>query len=158
MLFRSAVNSLAAATNFLYLLNPENFADRGAYLTALSNAPHDLLIIDAFHNDTNLLTRNEVGSLKYKPGTTTRRLVVAYMSIGEAENYRYYWQSGWKPGSPSWLAGVNPDWDGNYKVRYWDTNWQALICATNDSYLTRLIGAGFDGAYLDIIDAFEYFE
>jgi cysteinyl-tRNA synthetase len=153
-----AVTSLAAATNFLYLLNPEYYATRGAYLTALSNAPHDLLIIDAFYNDTELLTRAEVDSLKCKPGTTTRRLVVAYMSIGEAESYRWYWQPSWQPGNPAWLAGVNPDWPGNYKVRYWDTNWQAIICATNDSYLSRLVASGFDGAYLDIIDAFEYFE
>ncbi|MCX5769013.1 MAG: hypothetical protein NTZ09_01885 [Candidatus Hydrogenedentes bacterium] len=27
-----------------------------------------------------------------------------------------------------------------------------------DAYLDRIITAGFDGVYLDIIDAFEYFE
>ena len=26
------------------------------------------------------------------------------------------------------------------------------------SYLEKIIGAGFDGVYLDIIDGFEYFE
>ena len=27
-----------------------------------------------------------------------------------------------------------------------------------DAYLDRILAAGFDGVYLDIIDAFEYFE
>lgn len=151
------ITTLTEASNFLYLLNPENYATRTAYLTALSNAPHDLLIMDAFYNDM-ILSSSEVEYIRYKPGTGTRRLVVAYMSIGEAENYRYYWQPSWSGSPPSWLAGENPEWPGNYKVRYWEAGWQSIICNTTDSYLTRLIGSGFDGAYLDIIEAFEYFE
>ena len=47
----------------------------------------------------------------------------------------------------------NPDWGGNYKVHYWDSAWQTIIF----SYTDRLLDAGFDGAYLDIIDAYEYY-
>ena len=149
--------SLSEVSNFLYLLNPENYTDRTSYLTALSNAPHDLLIIDAFYSNT-ILSADEVDCIRCKPGTSIRRLVVAYMSIGEAEDYRYYWQSSWNSTPPSWLAGENPEWPGNYKVRYWDSEWQSIICNTTDSYLKLLIDSGFDGAYLDIIEAFEYFE
>ena len=85
-------------------------------------------------------------------------MVVAYMSIGEAEDYRYYWQSTWKNDKPIWLAKENPNWPGNYKVRYWEEEWQSIIYGNNDSYLKKIIDAGFDGVYLDIIDAFEYFE
>ena len=80
------------------------------------------------------------------------------MSIGEAEDYRYYWREDWVAEPPSWLADENPDWPGNYKVRYWDTDWQSIIYGTGDSYLGQILAAGFDGVYLDIIDAFEYFE
>ena len=52
----------------------------------------------------------------------------------------------------------NPDWAGNYKVRYWDPEWQTIISGAPDSYLGKIQAAGFDGVYLDIIDAFEYFE
>ncbi|MEE8372615.1 MAG: endo alpha-1,4 polygalactosaminidase [Dehalococcoidia bacterium] len=83
---------------------------------------------------------------------------IAYMSIGEAEDYRYYWQEEWGSSSPSWLAEENPDWTGNYKVRYWDPVWQRIIYREDDSYLRKILDAGFDGVYLDIIDAFEYFE
>lgn len=56
------------------------------------------------------------------------------------------------------MAAENPDWPGNYKVKYWNEDWQKLIYKNNDSYLNKISTAGFDGVYLDIIDAFEYFE
>jgi len=80
------------------------------------------------------------------------------MSIGEAEDYRYYWQSNWTVGNPSWLESENPDWKGNYKVKYWHQEWKDIIYGTADSYLEKIINANFDGVYLDIIDAFEYYE
>lgn len=80
------------------------------------------------------------------------------MSIGEAEDYRFYWKNEWKTNPPVWLGEENPDWEGNYKVWYWEKEWQNIIISDPDSYLQRILNAGFDGVYLDIIDAFEYFE
>lgn len=85
---------------------------------------------------------------------------ISYISIGEAENYRYYWNSNWDadsdgnpdPGAPAWLGPVNPQWEGNYKVRFWDSEWQNIIFA----YVDTLIAQGFDGIYCDIIDAYYY--
>ncbi len=81
------------------------------------------------------------------------RTVLAYLSIGEAESYRYYWDAEWESEPPSWLGPTNPAWEGNYKVRYWDGAWQEIV----DGYLDRVVDAGFDGVYLDIIDAYEFF-
>lgn len=87
---------------------------------------------------------------------------VAYLSIGEAEDYRFYWDSGWveAPGgndftesAPVWLGHTNPEWEGNYKVRYWDPDWREGVL---QPYLDRIIGQGFQGVYLDIIDGFDY--
>jgi len=80
------------------------------------------------------------------------------MSIGEAEDYRYYWDSTWRTGNPIWLDKENSDWSGNYKVRYWEYGWQNIIFGNDDSYLKKILDAAFDGVYLDIIDGFEYFE
>lgn len=80
------------------------------------------------------------------------------MSIGEAEDYRYYWKEEWASNPPSWLDAENPDWEGNFKVRYWDTAWQDIIFGSDSSYMSKIINAGFDGVYLDIIDAYEYYE
>ena len=43
-------------------------------------------------------------------------------------------------------------------VKYWDPEWQKIIYGNDASYAKKLIDAGFNGAYLDIIDAFSYFE
>jgi len=43
-------------------------------------------------------------------------------------------------------------------VRYWDPNWQYIICGSSDSYVNRIVNAGFDGVYLDLVDEYEYFE
>ena len=152
----SNITSLAAAKNFLYLINPSAYSTKNDFLTAIQGTNYDIVLIDLFFNDTALTPAN-VASLKTKAAGGSR-LVIAYMSIGEAEDYRYYWQSSWKTSPPSWLAAENPDWPGNYKVRYWDPNWQSIIYGNNNSYQKKVLDAGFDGVYLDIIDAFEYFE
>lgn len=86
--------------------------------------------------------------------------VLCYFSIGEAETYRFYWQSDWAPGNPAWLGPENPDWAGNYKVRYWMQGWRDILFGTasgdNESYLDRICDQGFDGVYLDIVDAYYY--
>lgn len=152
----SNITSLTEAKNFLYLLDPSPFADKDSFLNAINETDYDIFIIDLFYGDSSL-TSGEVSSLRLKSNGGSRR-VIAYMSIGEAEDYRYYWQSGWETNPPSWLAEENPNWQGNYKVRYWEKEWQDIIFGNDDSYLKKILDAGFDGVYLDIIDAFEYFE
>ena len=85
-------------------------------------------------------------------------MIVAYMSIGEAEDYRYYWKPSWKINNPSFIVSSNPSWPGNYKVQYWDSTWQSIIFGNDDSYTKKILSAGFDGVYLDIIDGYSYFE
>lgn len=101
---------------------------------------------------------------------TRPRLVLAYMSVGEAEAYRYYWSLQWSKSAPSWLGPENKDWKRNYLVRFWEPGWQQVIVELRPSalrrllerplqwhkpYLDRIIEAGFDGVYLDRVDAFE---
>ncbi|MBN1619934.1 endo alpha-1,4 polygalactosaminidase [candidate division WOR-3 bacterium] len=150
------VTDLCDAQNFLYLLNSEQYISKNQYINALSSTDFDLLIIDAFFQGT-LLTNADVQTLGNKV-SGGRRLVLAYMSIGEAENYRYYWKSEWITDPPSWLGEENPDWPGNFRVEYWDPGWQSVIFGNDSSYTKKIIDAGFDGVYLDIIDAFEYYE
>ena len=95
-----------------------------------------------------------ISSLKASPGGEKK--VVAYMSIGEAEDYRFYWQDGWGVGNPYWIVEENPDWPGNYRVMYWESGWQDIIFGWPESYLDRIIAQGFDGVYLDIVDAYTY--
>jgi len=132
--------------DFLYQLQNLDLAAVGA-------TAYDLVVMD-YSSDggpAGEFTAAEIAALKHSPGGD--KIVLAYMSIGEAESYRFYWQPGWTPGNPAWLDDENPDWPGNYKVHYWDPAWQTIVF----SFADRLLNAGFDGAYLDIIDAYEYY-
>ena len=146
------ITNLGQAKNFLYLINPENYPTKRDFIEAVCATNYDLVIMDLFLNEEEF-SADEIEQLRNK-ANGGKRMVIAYMSIGEAEDYRYYWQAEWKRGNPSWLDKENPKWKGNYKVKYWNAEWQEIIF----DYLSRITNAGFDGVYLDIIDAFEYYE
>ncbi|MBQ7651018.1 MAG: endo alpha-1,4 polygalactosaminidase [Victivallales bacterium] len=81
-------------------------------------------------------------------------VVLCYLSIGEAEDYRGYWRRKWKHNPPDFLLAENPRWKGNFIVRYWDDAWQQIILKE----LERIANDGYDGVYLDIVDGYEHFE
>ncbi len=151
------ITTISEVQNFLYLINPENFSTKTEFINAVSATNYDLLIMDLFFNDGTVFTSGELNQLKIKKNGGSR-LVISYMSIGEAEDYRYYWNNDWSKNKPEWIDCENPDWKGNFKVKYWNDNWQKIIFGNDNSYLKKILDAGFDGVYLDIIDAFEYFE
>lgn len=128
----------------------------------------DVFVMDP-HSDgmASVFTPADVIRMRQRSGLPPQKLL-AYMSIGEAEENRFYWQPGWvrKNGdrvsiskdAPSWLVAQNGEgWRDNFKVQYWDPEWQKLIVGEG-MFLDRIIAAGFDGVYLDIIDGFEFFE
>jgi cysteinyl-tRNA synthetase len=151
------ITLLSEVQNFLYIINTERYASKSEFLNVLVQTDYDVLIIDLFYEGSDILSAHDVAYLKEKSNGGAR-LVLAYCSIGEAENYRYYWSPSWDTDPPEWLAEENPDWPGNYKVRYWEPEWQEIIYGNDDSYIRKILDAGFDGVYLDIIDAFEYWE
>jgi cysteinyl-tRNA synthetase len=137
-------------------------------LRELGASRYGLLVLDysSTGDADGELTREQVRALQ-QDGPCGRRIVLAYLSIGEAEDYRFYWENDWvdgagdpRPGAPSFLGPTNPDWAGNYKVRYWQRDWQRILMGgpdnDGDGYLDRILAAGFDGVYLDIIDGYEY--
>ena len=82
------------------------------------------------------------------------KLVMAYIDIGEAEEYRTYWEPGWRVGDPEWIAGEDPDgWEGNFPVAYWHDEWRQIWLGEG-GYLAAILDAGFDGIYLDWIEAY----
>ncbi|MDA3812383.1 MAG: endo alpha-1,4 polygalactosaminidase [Spirochaetaceae bacterium] len=151
------IKSLSDAANFLYLINPEEYSTVEQMISSINTTNYDLLIIDLFDNMGNILSSDQIERLKTK-ADGGKRLVIAYMSIGEAEDYRFYWKNDWEKNPPLWMDRENPHWKGNYKVRYWEPSWQELILGKEDAYLDKILKTGFDGVYLDIIDAFDYFE
>lgn len=150
------ITSLSQVRNFLYLINPENFNSKQDFIAAVIATDYDAVIMDLFL-ENEMFTATEIAQLKQK-SNGGKRMIICYMSIGEAENYRYYWDDSWTNNKPEWIVAENPNWIGNFKVKYWDETWQDIIYKKTGSYLDKITIAGFDGVYLDIIDAFEYFE
>ena len=82
---------------------------RKTWIEALKNSDYDVIYIDSFYNhrafpeDQTPLTKEEVEYLKTKPDGT-RRQVIAYLSVGSAEQNRWYCQDDW-----TWIDPDNPN-------------------------------------------------
>ncbi|MFX1312289.1 MAG: MJ1477/TM1410 family putative glycoside hydrolase [Promethearchaeota archaeon] len=131
-------------------------------IETIRNSKYDLIIMDYSldGNETGEFIFSEVNYMKSVEDR--EKFLISYISIGEAENYRFYWNKSWDANydgipdinAPSWLDIENPEWEGNYKVKFWMIEWQQIIF----DYLDRIVKAGFDGIYMDIIDAYEYYQ
>ncbi len=163
--FRPEYDLLSPPTYYLNGFPVNDFAYQLQELdiNEISSSSYDLIIIDYSSDGTK---EGEFTSSNLNQMKQEEKLLLSYMSIGEAETYRFYWNNSWDSDnngipdvdSPAWLDIENPEWEGNYKVKYWYEAWQKVIFGSTDSYLDRIIDVGFDGCYLDIIDAFEYYE
>ena len=127
-------------------------------IAGVAAAPHDLLVVDSEISVKGAFERQfrakEIARMKRRPDGRNR-VLLAYLSIGEAERYRPYWQQDWNDPArkPPWLDKENRRWAGNYAVQFWRPEWQQLIFGTPESYLDRIVAQGFDGVYLDRADA-----
>lgn len=122
---------------------------QGANYDQLKSLNVKYLIVDIDDDGSGAqLSEDQIEKLK-----EDGKVVLSYLSIGEAEEYRSYWQSGWTVGNPEFLDEENSDWPGNYKVKYWYPEWQEII----KGQLDKIVDAGYSGVYLDIIDAYEYY-
>ena len=153
----SASESLSPVS-FAYILQADSFArTKPAAVERLAVCGRDWIVLDAAFGGDTPWERAELDAIRRgQPG----RKIIAYISIGEAEDYRPYWRKEWgskgrlTAAAPAWLGAENPEWKGNYRVKYWHAEWQKLMLAAVDDAMTR----GFDGVYLDIVDGFETFE
>lgn len=116
---------------------------QNADYASLSSTDFKVAVVDP---DDSALSAEQVSDLQ----TTQDKLLYAYTSIGEAESYRDYWQDSWTTQPPDYVLGENTQWDGNFRVEFWDTDWQQIIFSRVDDVLEK----GYDGIYLDIVDGY----
>jgi cysteinyl-tRNA synthetase len=119
-------------------------------LSQLEQRSDSLLVIDYSKDgsEKNKFSLVDIARLK-----KNNNVVISYLSIGEAEKYRYYY----KKMSKKLLIKENKSWKGNFIVKFWDERWKKIIYKDTDSYLKRIMAEDFDGVYLDIVDCFENF-
>ncbi len=143
-----SVPSSRSTVNYLDILS-WGYQLQNADPKQIANSSFNLVVIDYSRNgsEAGKYTSYEIKLIK-NGGV----IPVAYISIGEAEDYRYYWSESWYTDPPDWLGHENPDWPGNYPVKYWEPEWQKIVF----DYLDKVLSQGFMGVYLDKIDSFEY--
>ncbi|HRN98953.1 MAG TPA: endo alpha-1,4 polygalactosaminidase, partial [Flavobacterium sp.] len=132
------------------------FETKEAFLKAVEATNYDLIVIDLYYDNTAFpLTAYDVARLK-KKANGGKRLALSYINVGAAENWRYYWQPEWKLESPAFLKKKYQGYDNEFYVQYWDGEWRDIIFGNDDSYMRKILDAGFDGAYLDNMEAYIY--
>jgi len=148
---------------------------------ALVASHYDMLVLEPTRTDwssNNKLfdTREMVTRLKNSKAHDGihRKLVIAYIDIGQVEDWRWYWtwSTGWdcttpRPADwPGYILTCDPDgWVGNYPVAYWEPAWKNIVITGTalssapygdySSIIDEVIRDGFDGVYLDWVEGFE---
>lgn len=146
--------NLSMIRNYLYLIGANQFSSKQVMIQALAKTNYDLIIMDLFFDDSSF-SKAEVNQLKRK-ANGGRRLLVSYISIGSAEKYRYYFKNGWGLHHPLWLRRKYDGYKDEYWVKFWNPDWQNIIYGNENSYIKRILDAGFDGAYLDNVEAYYF--
>jgi cysteinyl-tRNA synthetase len=150
-------------------------------IDALMASHYDMLVIEPTRTDwgsgeQGFNTRSMVTRLKNSLASdgSRRKLVIAYINIGQAENWRWYWQwstsynckSNLPNDWPDFILACDPDgWAGDYPVAYWDVRWKDIVIYGNNqgedpsrdyrSIIDEVIIDGFDGVYLDWVEGYE---
>ena len=142
---------LSRVSHWLYLISANLSAQTVDQIAA---STHNLVVLDFIPSEVNNTAypmASVVARLHQAPHS---KLAIAYIDIGQAENYRTYWRPDWQVGTPDWIAGSDPDgWAGNYPVAFWRDEWRH-IWLSNQGLLQQILDAGFDGVYLDWVEAY----
>ena len=115
---------------------------QGASFAALSALNFRTAVVDM---DDSKMSALDVGTLNVQG-----KQLIAYVSIGQAETYRDYWQPSWTTNPPDFIAGQDPVW-GSYYVKFWDPAWQDIVFLQID----KAIALGYDGVYLDVVNVYQ---
>lgn len=150
----SDVLTLLDVKNYLYLISTDAFSSKESMVESIAATNYDLVIIDLFFED-NAFTSDDLARMKIK-ANGGKRLVIAYINIGAAEKYRYYWKKSWFRHHPTWLKRKYEGYDDEFWVKFWNKDWEEIIYGNDSSYIQKIIDTGFDGAYLDNVEAYYF--
>ena len=100
-------------------------------------------------------------------------VIIAYISVGEADNERRYWKN-WQPTEKAYnidsiprtkidqkdsiFIGPDPGWPGSYFVDATNEQWQKIILEQEIPYILALGDGLYDGLVMDLIDVVDEYE
>lgn len=115
----------------------------------VAKSDYDLVIIDTCDPDGKLFNAKDLYEMKQREGKPDK-LLIGYISLGEAENYRWYWKKEWKKNPPKWLGRENKEWPGNFPVHFWTEDWWQIT----QQILDKVLEQDFDGVFIDKVDVY----
>ncbi|WP_346836490.1 hypothetical protein [Microbulbifer sp. SAOS-129_SWC] len=152
---RRDIRKFSDANNFLILVDTALYSTPQELVDAISASNYDLVVLDYDFNGEPY-TSDQIRQMRVK-GDGGDRLLIAAIDIGHADSDRYYWQSQWVSNPPEWLGDPLASTSTDYRVNYWLRGWQDIIYGDNNSFIYRLINAGYDGVYLEGVDVVDDF-
>jgi TolB protein len=143
--------TLADVTHWLYLIDVDLAQETVERIAA---SEYELVVLDFIPSESENTDYPMADVVAQLHGAFHLKLMLAYVDIGEAEDCCTYWQPGWRVGDPVWIAGDDPDgWEGNFPVAYWYDEWREIWLGEGGT-LSAIMAAGFDGVYLDWVEAY----
>lgn len=110
----------------------------------IKKTSYDVVIID-LEKDGKLIDAETIKSLKTRADKPERQ-IFAYMSLGEAEDYRSYWKKEWKTNPPSWIGKENRIWKGNFEIKnLMQPEWLDIAKRNID----KAVASGYDGILIN---------
>lgn len=109
----------------------------------VGKSDYDLMIVNEADANSRLFDAADIEKMK-----TNDKLVIAEISVGHAESYRWYWKKEWDRARPSFLGEEISK--NKFLVKGLGSNeWESIT----KSIVDRAIESGYDGILLDGIDA-----
>ncbi len=147
----AASPSLSDVNQWLYLIDVNVEAET---ITQIADSTYDMVVLDFIPSEENNTDYPMADVVDQLHNASHPKLVIAYIDIGQAENFRTYWQPSWGIGDPEWIVTGDPDgWEGNFPVAYWYEEYRD-VWLSEGGYLQAILDAGFDGVYLDWVEAY----
>lgn len=143
--------SLENVEHWLYWIDV-NVSEDG--VQQIVESDYDMVVLDFIPSEENSTDYPMADVIAQLHEADHPKLVIAYIDVGQAEEYRTYWQDDWQIGDPDWIVTVDPDgWEGNFPVAYWFDEWREIWLGEG-GYLQTIVELGFDGIYLDWLEAY----
>lgn len=116
----------------------------GSDISQLMSINSNIVVIDYSADGTEKkeFSYSDISLLK-----NTGKKVFAYVNLGVAENWRFYWNN-----IKSIALLPLQGWEGEYYVKYWYKEWYD----TMRNYLNRIKKSGFDGVMFDWANVYKH--
>jgi len=104
-------------------------------IAAIKTSDFDLIVTDT--ESRIPFSRNDIINMK-----SGGKKIFVYASLGDAENYRSYWNKEWNSKKPSWIGKEHELWKGNFNVtELLHPEWKEIT----KKQLSKMMSLGFDG-------------